>query len=119
MAFQPLSRTLTCTHGCSEENYGVYWNLYRGQPTYNITFWFDGSRRHESHLTANSVSTIVQHMWATEDGQLFIETVSIHVHEALYTCWAQRSDGTQCGTTDSIDLTVVSLCEFYCHNTYT
>ena len=118
VAFQPLSRNLTCSHECSlTENVTVYWNLYRyvsannDNSNYNITFWFDGSEpRHDSHTSA-SVTTIVRQMRATQGGQLVMDKVNLHIHEAGYSCWAQLSDGTQCGTTDSFQLSVVSLCE--------
>ena len=110
MAFQPLSRSLTCNHECSTENATVYWNLYRSSTNYNITFWWDGSPRYDSH-TSSAVNTIVRQIQALEDGQLVIEKVNIHVHDADYTCWAVLSNGTLCGITDSFHLTVISLCE--------
>ena len=95
----------------------VYWNLYRyvsadnDNNNYNITFWFDGSEpRHDSQTSA-SVNTIVKQMRATQGGQLVIDKVNLHIHQAKYSCWAQLSDGTQCGVTDSFQLSVVSLCE--------
>jgi hypothetical protein len=57
------------------------------------------------------VTTIVKQMRATQGGQLVMDKVNLHIHEAEYTCWAQLSDLTQCGVTDSFRLSVVSLCE--------
>ena len=50
-------------------------------------------------------------MEVDSQNRLIIPIVNVNVHETMYNCSAEFSNGTKCGNTDVFDLTVFNLCE--------
>ena len=108
VAFEPLTKHLTCGTDCTAENVSVVWTFDKVvAPVANATFRYGSPHEiHGSSIKYESVEVLA-------DGRLRIGTVKEASHKGDYSCTAQFSNGTVCGMTDSFSLRVTQLCELF------
>jgi hypothetical protein len=105
VAFEPLSKHLTCGTGCTAENVSVVWRFYRSlPPVTNGTFRYN-IFPHEVHGSSIKYETVE----VLADGRLYIRTVKEVAHKGDYSCAAYFSNNTVCGETDHFSLMVTQL----------